>query len=230
MRLRHPILEHAFARAALTLDLFLWLWSLPVLLRLHTVPALLERIGSGAKRPNASPLELQDAAAVVARVCNLKPFRTRVFPKPCLRHSLALYRTLIRLGYPPQIHIGVRKSEGELIGHSWVSLHGQCVADTSDSAVFKSIYSHAPIERRTGRIGERSPNALLREVTVMSKQSDVSRDIQGLGCDSSAQSKKKWQEPKLTFIKPKLTNHGKLEEVTGQFFGAFSPGRISTIR
>ena len=39
------------------------------------------------------------------------------------------------------------------------------------------------------------------------------------------EGKKKWQEPKLTFIKPKLTKHGKLEEVTGQFFGAFSPGR-----
>ena len=35
--------------------------------------------------------------------------------------------------------------------------------------------------------------------------------------------KKKWQEPKLAFVKPKLTRHGKLEEVTGQFFGAFTP-------
>ena len=42
---------------------------------------------------------------------------------------------------------------------------------------------------------------------------------------SSTESKKKWQEPKLSFVKPKLTKHGKLEEVTGQFFGAFSPGQ-----
>jgi hypothetical protein len=41
----------------------------------------------------------------------------------------------------------------------------------------------------------------------------------------SPEDKKRWQEPKLTFVKPKLTKHGKLEEVTGQFFGAFSPGR-----
>lgn len=40
---------------------------------------------------------------------------------------------------------------------------------------------------------------------------------------SSSSGKKKWQEPKLSFVKPKLTKHGKLEEVTGQFFGAFSP-------
>ena len=42
---------------------------------------------------------------------------------------------------------------------------------------------------------------------------------------SSPEGKRKWQEPKLTFIKPKLTKHGKLEEVTGQFFGAFGPRR-----
>jgi hypothetical protein len=40
---------------------------------------------------------------------------------------------------------------------------------------------------------------------------------------SSSGGKKKWQEPKLSFVKPKLTKHGKLDEVTGQFFGAFSP-------
>ena len=33
-----------------------------------------------------------------------------------------------------------------------------------------------------------------------------------------------WQQPKLTFVEPKLTKQGSLEEVTGQgFFGAFSP-------
>jgi len=39
----------------------------------------------------------------------------------------------------------------------------------------------------------------------------------------SFQNKKQWEEPKLTFVKPKLTKHGRLEEVTGQFFGAFTP-------
>ena len=48
--------------------------------------------------------------------------------------------------------------------------------------------------------------------------------------ESSAAQRRQWEEPKLTFITPKLTRHGKLEEVTGQFFGPFSPGRISTIR
>ena len=38
-----------------------------------------------------------------------------------------------------------------------------------------------------------------------------------------ADDRQDWQEPKLTFIEPKLTPHGALTSVTGQFFGAFSP-------
>ena len=38
-----------------------------------------------------------------------------------------------------------------------------------------------------------------------------------------AADKAPWQEPKLTFIEPKLTKHGKLEEVTAGFFGGFTP-------
>jgi len=33
-----------------------------------------------------------------------------------------------------------------------------------------------------------------------------------------------WVAPKLTFVEPKLTKHGPLTEVTGAFFGGFSPG------
>jgi hypothetical protein len=35
--------------------------------------------------------------------------------------------------------------------------------------------------------------------------------------------KQPWQEPKLTFVEPKLTKHDKLEEVTSAFFGGFTP-------
>ena len=60
----------------------------------------------------------------------------------------------------------------------------------------------------------------------MKKETNVpeQRSEQG-SVPSVSQGKKRWQDPKLTFVKPKLTKHGKLEEVTGQFFGAFSPGR-----
>ena len=41
--------------------------------------------------------------------------------------------------------------------------------------------------------------------------------------EDSSEAKQAWEEPKLTFVKPKLTRHGELVKVTGQFFGAFSP-------
>jgi hypothetical protein len=44
------------------------------------------------------------------------------------------------------------------------------------------------------------------------------------GDTSLPSGKKPWQEPKLTFVEPKLTKHGSLEKVTGQsFFGPFTP-------
>jgi hypothetical protein len=35
--------------------------------------------------------------------------------------------------------------------------------------------------------------------------------------------KQPWQDPKLTFVEPKLTYHGTVQEVTGQSFGTFLP-------
>jgi hypothetical protein len=34
--------------------------------------------------------------------------------------------------------------------------------------------------------------------------------------------KKAWEEPRLSYVKPKLTIHGSLKELTG-FFGGFTP-------
>ena len=36
-------------------------------------------------------------------------------------------------------------------------------------------------------------------------------------------TKKDWQEPKLTFVRPKLSKHGSVKEMTGGFFGTFVP-------
>jgi hypothetical protein len=46
---------------------------------------------------------------------------------------------------------------------------------------------------------------------------------QGPQNDADA-GRKLWQEPKLQFVEPKLTPHGDFARVTGEFFGAFSPG------
>ncbi len=42
------------------------------------------------------------------------------------------------------------------------------------------------------------------------------------GPEEPASGKQRWQEPKLTFVEPKLTVHGKLQEVTAAFFRQFT--------
>ena len=58
-----------------------------------------------------TPMELREAIGIVTRVCNLRMFRSRIFPKLCFRQSLALYRTLNQMGYPVEIHFGVKKDD-----------------------------------------------------------------------------------------------------------------------
>jgi hypothetical protein len=55
------------------------------------------------------------------------------------------------------------------------------------------------------------------------RRSQPEQDRPGAG-PSPSPDKQPWQEPKLAFVEPKLTKHGKLEEVTGEdgFFGGFT--------
>jgi hypothetical protein len=47
-------------------------------------------------------------------------------------------------------------------------------------------------------------------------------ETQGVPAEATP-GRQAWEEPKLTFIEPKLTKHGQLEEVTAAFFGGFTP-------
>jgi len=120
---RDPILF--LAKALLALDLVLWLCCLPVILRAHTIPTLLKRLARSEKHIRRTPLGLRDVVGIVTRVCNLRPFRSRFFPKVCLRQSLMIYRTLNKMGYPVEIHFGALKDGEDLYGHSWVTITGR---------------------------------------------------------------------------------------------------------
>jgi Transglutaminase-like superfamily len=130
------------SRAALALDLVLWLCWLPVMLRVHTIPKLLNRLARREKHITRTAMGLRDVVGVVTRVSNLRPFRSRFFPKVCLRQSLTLYRTLSQMGYPVEIHFGALKDGKDLYGHSWVTMHGEPLADTARSGIFKVVYSY----------------------------------------------------------------------------------------
>ena len=148
--LRHPTREHFVLKAALALDLFLWLWWLPIILQISTIPVLLKRLSGAAKYKGKPVVELQAAAGIVMRICHLRPFRSRIFPKQCLRQSLTLYRTLTRMGYPVEIHFGVLKDEKNFRGHSWVTIEREPVADTTQSGIFNVVYSYSSAHTFSG--------------------------------------------------------------------------------
>jgi hypothetical protein len=127
------------SKAVLASDLLLWLFWLPVTLRIHTLPILLKRLARNKKHKRKMPLK--DAVGIVTRICNLRPFRSRIFPKRCLRQSLTLYRTLSQMGYPVELHFGIHKDGDDLKGHSWVTIQGKPVAERTGMEIFRAVYS-----------------------------------------------------------------------------------------
>jgi len=146
---RHPI--RFLSKAMLALDIVLWFLWLLVMLRIHSIPMLLKGLARKNRRREAS-MRLGDVIGIVTHISSLRLFRSRFFPKLCLRQSLALYRTLTQMGYPVKIHFGARKDGEDLHGHSWVTLHGEPVADTAPNEIFKVLYSYPLGWERDGEI------------------------------------------------------------------------------
>jgi len=123
-----------------------WLCGLPIWLRRYTFPRLLTQLThAGAPPPTGSAQDPQRLVQLMVRVCQLSLFRLPLFPRACLRQSLALYYLLSRLGYPVTIHFGVRKEENLLQGHSWVTVQGIPVAEDAACEVFHVVYSYPPV-------------------------------------------------------------------------------------
>jgi len=128
----------------LAIQVVVLLCRLPVLLRLYALPTLLHRLT--APDPNAmtaSDVKRDRAVRLVLRVCQLRLFRSWLFPLGCLRQSLTLYYTLTRLGYPVMIHFGVRKGKEELQGHSWVTVKGMPMTEGGESSAYRIVYSYS---------------------------------------------------------------------------------------
>ena len=127
-----------------------WLSVLPIVLRTRTLRLLLEQLAAAAERPRSgNPLDLNEAVQVVVRVCRMRIFRLPVFPRPCLRRALALYYFLGGMGYPIEIHFGVRKDGRDLHGHSWVTLQGKALRERNPAEAFSTIYSYGSVSYRS---------------------------------------------------------------------------------
>ena len=139
-------IKHPRARLSdywLAIQIVMLLCRLPVLLRLYTLPTLLHHLTPRDTTAMTAPDEERDRAVrVVLRVCQLRPFRSRLFPRTCLRQALALYSTLTSLGYAVSIHFGILRRGEELRGHSWVTLEGMAVAEGENSSPYRILYSY----------------------------------------------------------------------------------------
>ncbi len=127
----------------LAIQIVMLLCRLPVLLRLYTLPTLLHRLTPRDTTAMTAPdIERDRVVRLVLWVCRLRPFRSRLFPRTCLRQALALYSTLTYLGYTASIHFGILWRGKELRGHSWVTLDGMAVAEGRDSSPYRIVYSY----------------------------------------------------------------------------------------
>ena len=121
-------------------------WStclLPLEMRSTSLPVLLQRMTARRGSPGIeTSLTVERVSRVVGRICQNRLFRNGLFPRACVRQSLALYRTLTGLGYPAVIHFGVRKDGDSVTGHSWVTLDGQVIAERPSDGRFEPVYSY----------------------------------------------------------------------------------------
>jgi hypothetical protein len=119
-----------------------WLCALPFHWHRGGLTTLLKRLGPARAEPVRGWLTPTRIVQVVRRVSRLRLFALPIFPKPCLREAMVLYRVLNRAGYPVQFHVGVRKQGEALVAHSWVALHGRPVVDGNDDRPFRTLYSY----------------------------------------------------------------------------------------
>jgi Transglutaminase-like superfamily len=142
------------AQLWLAVRLGAWLTVLPIRLRRHSLPKLLQRLTPRRPRvERSSPRERDAVVRLVMRLCRWRCFRGRLFPRLCVRQSLALYYVLAWIGEPVVLHVGVSKKGDTLRGHSWVTVEGVPLGEPRrPEETFQAIYACSA--SRTGDAGQ----------------------------------------------------------------------------
>jgi hypothetical protein len=141
-------LRRLSARWLLAIRVGAWLCVLPLRWRVHGLTGVLERIGTTSPRRRSKSSEFDSTIRIVRRVAALGLFRLPMFPRTCLREALALYHVLSHAGQPVEFCVGVRKAEGDLLAHSWVSLHGTPIIPADRVQGFRLLYSYPDVRGR----------------------------------------------------------------------------------
>ncbi len=124
----------------LALRVLVLLIKLRVQLRFVELPLLLARIAPTGAPDDPDGDRLARVRAIVdGWIWRLPEIRTR----PCLVRSVLLWRFARRAGLPVEVTIGVRKQDGRVQGHSWLTLDGEpylerATLDPSWQVIFRS--------------------------------------------------------------------------------------------
>jgi len=107
--------------------------------------------------PERRPPEAQPVPPLVTAV--ERAARRHWSPMNCLRRSLALRRLLRRRGIGSRLHLGVRRGDGGLEAHAWVSCGGQVLNDTPE---VDRNYAELTGEAREALLTKRGGEAAVR--------------------------------------------------------------------
>jgi hypothetical protein len=93
-----------------------------LLLRVSSLPKVLEAITPESTKSPRSFWNAGDLAYLTDRWLTLFPYNVK---GNCYPRSLVLYRFAKLAGDPVHFHCGIRKLNGNLDGHAWLTLDGQ---------------------------------------------------------------------------------------------------------
>lgn len=124
------------------LEMFTFAAMMPLLLKFYSLERVLGMITPHEK---GHPGNISHAS--IERIVNLGILllkRNRLFLKnSCLKRSLLLYYFLRKNGITVRIHFGVKKLDGYLAGHSWLTQNGNLLADKERyGEIFTPIVSY----------------------------------------------------------------------------------------
>lgn len=105
-----------------------WAVVLPVLSRVVPLPALVRlMVPRDAAGAGARDAERERRIVALTRLVYTPLVRA---DRGCLQRSLVAYRYLARAGAAPRLVVGMRRGEGAVEGHAWVTVDGDVRGDS----------------------------------------------------------------------------------------------------
>lgn len=137
-----------------------WALCLPVLKRVVPLPRLVRMMAAptaaaATARPGTRDAERERRIVAISRLVYAPLVRADI---GCLQRSLLAYRFLGAAGARPSLVVGMRRADGEVHGHAWVTVDGEPAGESaawvgqfSPAVVFGSEGGRAPVATAAGQ-------------------------------------------------------------------------------